>query len=358
MVTLIGRHMPSPADSLVVRQSSIDDGGDWLEECLRIGDLQSALLTRLIGEGRQSIARSAGVNALAAFRAALHLLATGDPRRDSVMSRLRTCADTLLRHGEPLAEFVTLPGIDRAVLHACFLPASRLSARAPVVICIGDEDEPLELMLSRVAPAMIAKGMALLLVEMSEVADASGLQHAGLITAEMRVGDCIDYLASRRDVDAERIAVWGDGLAAAIATRAAVAEARVRAAVCDGGLWDALRVGAGVAWLSGGDEVVARPGDTVRRVRLAQRIRCPFLVVASERNVASVQEAVALQADCVRLGIAMDLEVPGVNAAPRDIVDAMMRSEARVADWLSMRLGGMASDRAQTDTQQVLAGQS
>lgn len=337
---MIGRSGPSLVGDLVASRGVVaDDHEGWLAESLRIGELQSTLFMKLSSEGRHGIARTVGMSALTTLRAAAHLLGDHDARRDDVAAKLQACARNVLRYADLSAEVVALPGADRAPLRAWFLPSPGARDRAPVVICLGDEGETLDMLFSRVAPAATGKGAALFLIEMSEIEDAPGLHHAGLVTAEMRLADCIDYLASRGDVDDTNIAVWGDGLAGAIATRLAISDERVRAAVCDGGLWDALRIDAGVAWLADGEGAAARPGDSVRWSRLARRIQCPFLVVASERNVASVEEAAALHAECLRLGVPMELEVPPAASTPRLAAEAMLRGEGRIADWLLARLG-------------------
>lgn len=238
-----------------------------------------------------------------------------------------------------------LPGADRAPLQACFWPAPRGLGGAPVVICIGEEGETLELLAGRLAPAAAGTGLALLLVAMSDVQDAPGLQHAGLITAEMRLGDCIDHLVSRGDVDVERIAVRGDGLAAALATRLAISDARIAAAVCDGGLWDASRVRAGIGWLAG-QEGTSGLDAAAQRTRLVRRIRCPFLVVADERGVICTAEALALQADCALLGVRMDLDIPPAAASVQETIEGLLRSEAGIVDWLVSSLAMSARGAA------------
>lgn len=347
---LIGAPLPSFAACLVERRGIVAaDRDSWFAECLRVGDIQSSLSVSLAHKGQRNAACSAGLSALTAFRAAAHLIGSEDSRRDDVMARAQACARNLWRHVDCGVEFVALPGVDRAPLRACFWPAPDHRKPAPAVICIGDEGESLELLLGRVVPAAAEKGLAMLLIEMSELRDTPGLQYPGMITAEMRLADCIDDLVSRSVVDAERIAVRGDGLAGAVATRLAISDSRIAAAVCDGGLWDAVRSRAGVAWIAGGDAAAPGSDETARRTRLARQMRCPFLVVASAHNVSSVAEAVALRDDCARLGVRMDLDVQHEATTALGAVEDLVRGEAGIADWLALELSAAAGQVAEAD---------
>lgn len=304
---------------------------------------------QLAAEGRRDAACVAALAGMTALRVAADLVRDDDPRRAQIVAGVQAGIAKLLKGGVPRAEVIMLPGIDRKPLQACFWPAARGHGPAPAVVCIGDEGEPLELLLARLVPAAAGRELALLLVAQSEIQDTPGLAHAATITAEMRLGDCVDHLASRSEVDAKRIAVRGDGLAGALATRFAVSDSRIVAAVCDGGLWDGARHRAGVNWLAGAEAAAWEPDDAAHRTRQARQMRYPFLVVANARGVSSVAEAVALHADCARLGVRMDLDVPQAAATAQETVEELLRSEARTVGWLVAKLDASADGSAGSD---------
>lgn len=276
----------------------------------------------------------------------MHLVAADDHRRTNIATRLRVCTRNLLLYADPPSEAVDMPGFDHRPLSGYFLPACR--ANAPVVICIGDECEPLDALRDRILPAAAGKGMSLLLVEMSDIAGSS--RSAGRsIPADVRLGGYIDYLLSRSDVSPDRIAVCGDGLAGSLATRFAISDRRIAAAVCDGGLWDSIRTRMAVAWMAGSAEPTERGREAVRRTRLARRMTCPFLIVASEQNVGSIEEATALHQDCRELGIRMDLHEAQTGRTPAEALKSFVRSNAFRFDWLARQLAVPAGHEADAE---------
>jgi hypothetical protein len=86
--------------------------------------------------------------------------------------------------------------------------------------------------------AALGRGISVLLVETSEViASLTRAEVSQDSPLDKSLGPIADHLISRSDVDASRIAAYGDGVASIYATRIAVEDCRIAAAVCDGGLW-------------------------------------------------------------------------------------------------------------------------
>ncbi len=276
----------------------------------------------------------------------MHLIAPDDRRHIDITARIRACTRNLLSYADPPGEAVDVPGFGDRPLCGYFLPAC--DANAPVVICIGDEREPLLALLDRILPAAAGKGISLLLVEMSDVA-GSLRSPGGDIASDVRLGGYVDYLLSRSDVHPDRIAVCGDGLAGSIATRFAISDSRIVAAVCDGGLWDSIRTRMAVAWMTGSAEPAEKARETARRSRLARRIPCPFLLVASEQNVGSIEEATALHRDCRELGIRMDLHEAQAGPTPVETLKSFVRSNAFRFDWLARQLAVSAGHEANSE---------
>lgn len=282
----------------------------------------------------------------------MRLMSPNDPRQTEIAAKMRT--RHFVRRGNPPGEVVDVACFDDKPLRAHFLPCYRAAEPAPTVICIGDEQESMDVLLGRLLPAAADKGMSLLLVEMSDIQDHPPGKplETGTITSELRLSCCVDYLVSRADVDAGRIAVHGNGLAASYATRLAIYDDRIAAAVCDGGLWESIRTRTAIDWMSGPHEPICDWGASTGRSRSARRIKCPFLMVANERSVGSVTEAIALHADCRSFGVSIDLYVPPVIQTPSDIVGNFIGTSEPEFSWLAVKLL-VASDHLLKHQQQA-----
>lgn len=316
--------------------TNLNDKESWLRECLQIGDAQYVKSDLSFREGAFDAARNGWLVSLTAFQAAKLLLLPNDFRRIELADKILACTQRFLLHTDCQREEVQVPCFDCKPLSAYFLPSRHARNLAPTVICICDERDVL---LGQVLPATFEKDISLLLVEVS---DLQGYSVSNLndwkITSEMRFACCVDYLLSRHDVDAKRIAVYGDGFAAESATRFAICDRRVAAAVCDGGLWDSVRMRGAIEWIAGQEGHLSDETASVRRSRLARKIKCPFLVIANEQGVSSILEAIALQVECKEQGVGMDLHIPRAIQAPRGAIEGMISANEFIFDWLEFKL--------------------
>jgi dienelactone hydrolase len=152
---------------------------------------------------------------------------------------MRACARRYIAHLKPAGEVVEIPWLDGHALEGYFLPALTTSARAPVVVCMGDPGHRKEEYLFKVARYARERGMSLLAVDLL----GSGIgaefdQVIGRPDLESSVGHVMDYLTTRDDVDERRIAILGDGAGSSFVARGVALDNRFAAVVCDGGLWD------------------------------------------------------------------------------------------------------------------------
>lgn len=165
-------------------------------------------------------------------------------------------------------------------------------ARPPVVILIPGLDSTKE---GRHAgrAGFLARGMAVFSI------DGPGQGEMSLTTHirpdyEAPVGAAIDYLETRNDVDASRVALVGSSLGGYYAPRAAAYEPRVKACVAVSGpfRWgsrgkELMSVSreAYVHYLGAADEAEAEVlGRRLTLEDAAARIQCPLLVIAGRRD--------------------------------------------------------------------------
>ena len=147
---------------------------------------------------------------------------------------------------------------------------------------------------------------------------------------------CLDYLLSRDDIHQSRIALLGDGLGSADATRAAATDSRWSAVVCDGGFWEDIQLQYAKQTLRGaGADVGAHD-----RFALGERIKCPCLVLVGEDDYAEVKGFVGLYEHCKARGVPIELKIfsgDETGAAHRQL-DNPTIGRHFIFDWLKGRL--------------------
>lgn len=135
----------------------------------------------------------------------------------------------------------------------------------------------------------VARGLAFLVIDLPGQGAAKRLKHLYMQPdTERYVSDLIDYLETRPDVDADRIALLGQSMGGYGAPRAAASEPRIKAVSVASGSHDLARdlfeyfppIQERVRWIIDGRDLA----DTRRRIRdftvedVAHRIECPMLI--------------------------------------------------------------------------------
>ena len=169
---------------------------------------------------------------------ALRFLAPGDVRKAGVVEQMQRCARNYVGHLTPAGEAVEIPWSGDDVLQGYFLPAPGPAHRAPVVICVGGTDYFKEEHLLGMPGYAHDRGMSLLIVDLPGQGYGHSDRSLGRGGIEWAISSCVDVLIAREDVDERKLAIFGLGVGASFATRAAALDHRFAAAVCDGGIWD------------------------------------------------------------------------------------------------------------------------
>lgn len=302
-----------------------------------IGDTHRVRADLNIKRGGLAEGAEAWLCALTAFEVARRLTDEHDAQNGELLAEVQAGIQELGLSLEQKLERVQIVCCDETELLAYYLPASDGDLSAPAAICISREDETAVTLLGRLLPAVIGRGVSLLVASHADISN----QWRG--QSEMLLSSCLDYLSTRPEVDVTRIGVYGEGLSAVLATDFAVSDRRVAAAVCDGGLWNWVRVLASVDWMTSAADVWDEYVMSTRRSRLARQLRCPVLVVAGGRGIVSVSEAIKLRADCSVARIDLELTMPRTTRTSLGEVENFVSSDDYIFGWLTHKLADAAA---------------
>lgn len=310
---------------------------NWITRWTEIGDKHCLLGDLNIKRGAFDEATEAWLCALTAFEVARRLVDEDDPRGRDVSVKVDGGIQRFESSLMWRIERVEIACCDHAELPAYCLRAGSPDLPAPAVICISMEQETGATLLARLLPAVIGRAISVLVVSHDDVAHGSRGQPEALLSS------CLDYLSARRDIDDTRIGVYGDGFSAVLATEFAAFDGRLAAAVCDGGLFNWARIIASVEWMTRASDVPLEDVMSARRLHSIRRLRCPVLVVAGGRGIASVPEAIKLQSDCIAARIDLDLAMPRMIRSAGRVIENFVTSDNCIFGWLEHKLAHSSS---------------
>lgn len=304
----------------------------WIAEWTKIGDDHCLLADLKIKRGDLDEATEASLCALTAFEVARRLVDQDDPQSEIFSAKIEA---SIAKSGLSLwqkLERVQVTFCDDAEIPAYYLPSNGSDLGSPAVICISSEQETAATLLGRLLPVVIGRGMSILVVAHDHFSNCSREQSNALLSC------CLDFLSGRAEIDAARIGVYGEGLAAVLATELASFDRRVAAAVCDGGLWNWLRITASVGWMTGASDEVDEDAISTLRSHSIRALKCPILVVTGGRGIVSVSEALKLQADCAPTRIDLELVIPRKIRSSGEDIEDFVTSDNCIFAWLQRRL--------------------
>lgn len=244
------------------------------------------------------------------------------------MARLEACVEGFGSLDQRV-ERVEIKLYDQGELSAYYVPASTSSSCVPAIVCISREEETAGILLGRLLPLITGRNIAVLVVSYDDVSSH------WLGPSEILLSGCLDHLSTLPEIDASRMAIYGEGLSAALATNFAATDRRVSAAICDGGLWSWTRTRSSIEWMTRAAESPDAGLSTTQRSRLARKLRCPILVVAGERSIFNASEAINLEADCAWASIDLELLMP---RTPEGAFENFIACDQAIFEWLERKL--------------------
>lgn len=301
---------------------------EWAVRWAAIGDAHRFLGDTNIQKGHRDEAAEDWLCALIAFEVARRLAYDDASGTAGISGRINAVIQKLGTLKQKI-ERVQINCCDHFEIPAYYLPACGPNTHAPAILCISTEEETATILLGRILPVVMDRGMSVLVIAHDDLSDTRRSQ------SDMFMSCCMDYLSTRSDVDATRIGVYGDGLSAPLATDLAVFDDRVAAAVCDGGLWNPARSLASVDWLTRTADAPDEEVVSARRLRVVRRLRCPVLVVAGGRGIVSAAEAMKLLVDDTP---DLQLAIPRMITTDGDEVENFLTADDRIFGWLEHKL--------------------
>jgi len=306
-------------DVVVARLKARERDGDpdraWAEEWGAMGDKVAAVADTAAAEGREITAGNNYMRAGNYYYSAERFITPG-PDKMAIYEKALRCYRAALQRLHPNVEIVDVPYEGKA-LAAYFMKAPGVSGRAPTVVLFDGMDNCKEMSVIFAGLEFAKRGMHTLAIDGPGQGETQRLRKIhSRPDYEVPGTAAYEYVASRPDVDPQRIGVMGYSFGGYQAPRIAAFEQRYAACVALGAMhWDLHGWQADVKARLARDAktsftsnfqfrwVIGAPdNDTAlewaKRFTLegaAERIRCPFLVLHGENDrIVPVAEAKTL----------------------------------------------------------------
>jgi pimeloyl-ACP methyl ester carboxylesterase len=223
------------------------DEESWVREWAKLAEKMERLAEESLGAGERTTAQGAYLRACAYYQAAMFSLSPKDARMFAYLTRSREIFHKVAGLLSPKIEVLEIPFGD-ARLPAYFLSGGQ--PKGPTLLVINGGDSTNEEMVHFIGFAAARRGWNCLIFEGPGQWSALQLNPQLVMTVEYEkpVKAVMDYLLSRKDVDADRIVLYGLSLSSLLAGRAAAYEKRICACILNGGpvvdvnqAWEAVR---------------------------------------------------------------------------------------------------------------------
>ncbi|WFU76902.1 alpha/beta hydrolase [Bradyrhizobium sp. CB2312] len=311
----------------------------WISDWARVAEDYRTLSEFARAGGSSRIAREAWMCSQTAIEVARTLSCREDIADAALADKVATGLKSFEDDAGLAIDRVEIDCFGQEVLAGFFVQGGRRGPCAPAVICVSDEDITRSSMMRRLPAALRRRNMSLLLI------DACNSSHHRSFKPEHMLQCCLDYLEARPDVDRQRIAIYGEGAAAPHASRLALWDRRIAAAVCDGGLLTQVMRRAPFRWMTGLKQS-DQDGSSTGSMLPSHRLSCPLLVVVGSRSMVREREARELQTLYRQAGADCSIVVPNRIPHPLGEVENFIAVDDFIFEWLDSKLGaGRQLDR-------------
>jgi dipeptidyl aminopeptidase/acylaminoacyl peptidase len=270
----------------------------------------SAMAEKVARLGEAAEAAGHAATASAAYMRAANYYQTGErllqPRSEE-SQRAYARAVALFKKGIPDVPFLAIEAVEVPFegksLPGYFVKSRDAGGPLPTLVFFDGLDITKEMQYFRGVPELIKRGLAVLIVDIPGTGEAIRFRAMPARHDTNVAGTAaVDYLATRRDVDKDRLAVMGISLGGYYAPRAAAFEPRFKACVSWGAIWDyhatwkkrvekafqaSLSVpGEHIMWVLGVDNIDAalKKLEGFRLAGVAEKVACPYLLTHGERD--------------------------------------------------------------------------
>jgi len=337
----------------------VGDDAAWFDAWCEGADLLRIRAESLVARRHQLTAASNYLRAQFYYQIGDHFRQPKDRRAlDAFRQSLECFRKFAELNDRPKIEIVELP-FKGGAFPAYFVHAVNTDRRKnPCVVRFGGFDTQKEMQYLRGTPDLVKRGISYLLVDGPGQGEAIRFRNIHLRPDfEIAGSAALDYLATRDDVDMDRVGVLAMSLGGYYAPRMAAMDPRYKACIAWGAIWDyhatwvrrlekikqaALPVPADhLLWACGVktyDEALKKIED-FRLDGVAQKVKCPFLLLhgASDAQVSMPEaqklfDAIGSKDKTFRV---FTEEEGGAQHCQRDY---LTRAVDVIADWLDEKL--------------------
>ena len=237
-------HGSEIGEAFATAQTIVDgDAASWRAAWLRTAPLLEARGERALAGNHRASARDQFMRAGYAYRIALAAMLPDDPLFLETARRSRTLMKRAGELLEPKLEYFEIP-FDGTVLPGYFRKAAPGDEPAKTLIMIGGAETFAEDQYFYIAPQAFERGYNFLTVDLPGQGLLPREGRAFRSDIEVPLKAVVDYALARRDVDRDRLAVYGISSGGGFVPQAAGHDRRISAIVMNNCVVDA---GAGVA---------------------------------------------------------------------------------------------------------------
>ncbi|MBM3374927.1 MAG: alpha/beta hydrolase [Betaproteobacteria bacterium] len=276
----------------------------WHKEWKYIADRNWNRGVEAEGRGHIRTAMNCFLRAADYYRQAEFYLKPDDPRRLPTFEKMEACSHRFIGHLNPAGQVVDIPYENGVPLCAYFVRSPYPTAKQPVLICMGGLDSIKDEMWFMQARGALQRGIAVLMIDgPGQGGTLRRHKVPNRVDTEVPIGKCIDWLASRPDIDASRIAVCGSSLGGYYAARAGCYEHRLAACIAHGAIWaitdlwgeasEDHGLAEHIKWVFGCDSMKSAmvKAKAFTLEGHLDHMRCPFLVMHGGHDVLTVSQA-------------------------------------------------------------------
>jgi pimeloyl-ACP methyl ester carboxylesterase len=330
------------------------DDESWHREWMAVAKRNHERADISEAAGHIQTAQNGWLRAANYYRQAEFWLAGDDPRRLATFELMEACSKKFISHLVPAGEAIDIPYENGIPLCAYFVRSPYGSGKQPVLISMGGLDSFKDEMWFMQAHGALQRGISVLMID--GPGQGGTLRRHGVVTrydSEVPIGRCIDYLATRSDIDINKIALCGSSLGGYYAARAASLEPRLAACISHGAIWELAPhlEGRGDDWgLAGhfkwvvGAKSMKEAQQKVSSFRLEgvlENMKCPYLIVHGGHDVLGVEQAKIVRDYARSNGVDVTFYLVSEEETGADHCqhDNPTFGQEIIGDWLAERLG-------------------
>jgi dipeptidyl aminopeptidase/acylaminoacyl peptidase len=241
----------------------------------------------------------------------------------------------------PAGTTVTIPFGKQSMQAVLRLPAG--ASKPPVLIMAPGLDSTKEEIHAYEEP-FLARGIAVLAIDGPGQGEAEyDIPICG--DYERAAKAVCDWIETRKDLDAQKIGIWGVSLGGYYSPRAAAYEKRIKACIALSGPFEWEQIWAGLPELtretfrvrshSSTEKEAIEKAKTLTMVDAAPRITCPIFVVTGRQD----RLVPASHAERLAKSVSGPVELMIVEDGGHNANNRPYRYRSRTADWLAERFG-------------------